>query len=218
MGCPTWPQCDPGSLVPVRRDDIPPVIQWIEFGNRLLGTVVLLISVACLIVAWRVPRDRRLLTLAATMPAGAVLQGVIGGLTVLNQLAWWNVMLHFLPSMLLVWFAVQLVAAVSESPHSRHVVVLPWPGRVLVGASVVVLALLLVAGTLVTAAGPQAGDPGTPRLDLAVELLAQVHGALLVAYVAVLVTLGVALWRSAAPRFGPRSFCRRLGAGCRVAR
>ena len=64
------------------------MIQWIEFGNRLLGTVVLLISVGCLVAAWRLPpHRRRVVTLAAIMPAGAMLQGVIGGFTVLNQLA-----------------------------------------------------------------------------------------------------------------------------------
>ncbi|WP_433557614.1 COX15/CtaA family protein [Pseudonocardia xinjiangensis] len=206
LGCPTWPQCDPGSLVPTPREDIAPVIQWIEFGNRLLGTVVLLISVGCLVAAWRLrPRRRRVVSLAAIMPAGAVLQGVIGGFTVLNQLAWWNVMLHFLPSMLLIWFAVQLVVAVFLPDDPQRVALSP-PGRAVATAGVVTLGLLLTAGTLVTAAGPHAGDPATPRLDLPVQALAGLHSVLLVLYLVLLAALGVVLRLSSAPPRARRRF------------
>ena len=36
LGCPTWPQCFPGSLVPVPHPETQALTQWIEFGNRLL--------------------------------------------------------------------------------------------------------------------------------------------------------------------------------------
>ena len=50
--------------------------------------------------------------------------------------------------------------------------------RGLVATSTAVLAALLVAGTLVTAAGPHAGDAATPRLGLGVPATAQLHADL----------------------------------------
>ncbi len=35
LGCPTWPQCFPGSLVPVASPTVTGLRSWIEFSNRL---------------------------------------------------------------------------------------------------------------------------------------------------------------------------------------
>lgn len=198
LGCPTWPNCNPGSLVPTPHPELLPLHQWVEFGNRLLAVVVVLVSGACLLaaVASR-PRRKRLIWLAAAMPLGVVAQAVIGGITVLVGLAWWSVMPHFLASMILVWLAVELVAEARHQGPTTPAV--PRPVRALVVVSAVVLGALLVAGTLVTSAGPHAGDAATPRLDLGVPGLAQLHADLLFAYLGIVVGLGFALWATDAP-------------------
>ena len=71
--------------------------------------------------------------------------------------------------------------------------------RRLVTLSTVVLAALLMAGTLVTAAGPHAGDAATPRLDIGVPVAAQMHADLLFGYLGLLVGLGFALAAVHAP-------------------
>ncbi|MGQ0718334.1 MAG: COX15/CtaA family protein [Pseudonocardiales bacterium] len=193
LGCPTWPQCFPGSLVPEPHPDVAALNQWIEFGNRLLTGLVGLVGLACLVVALLVrPRRRRLVLLAATMPLGVALQAVLGGITVLTGLAWWTVAAHFLVSMVLVWLAVLLVAAFAEgdAPPHWH---LPGALRGLLGISTAVLAALLIAGTLVTAAGPHAGDTATPRLAVGVPAMAQLHADLLVGFLGLLAGLGFAL-------------------------
>ncbi|MGH3822103.1 MAG: COX15/CtaA family protein [Pseudonocardiaceae bacterium] len=193
LGCPTWPQCFPGSLVPQPRPEVATLHQWIEFGNRLLVGLVGLVGLACLVVALLVrPRRRRLILLAAAMPAGVVVQAVLGGVTVLAGLAWWTVAAHFLASMVLVWLAVHLVAAGTEgdAPPRWH---LPGPLRGLLYAATTVLAAVLIAGTLVTAAGPHAGDTATPRLTISVPVLAQLHADLLVGLLGLLAGLGFAL-------------------------
>ena len=50
LGCPTWPNCAPGSLVPV-ASQVEGFHKYIEFGNRLLTFVVLLASVAVLLIS-----------------------------------------------------------------------------------------------------------------------------------------------------------------------
>ncbi|MDQ3826549.1 MAG: COX15/CtaA family protein [Actinomycetota bacterium] len=193
LGCPTWPQCFPGSLVPQPHPEVAALHQWIEFSNRLLTGLVGLVGLACLIVALLVrPRRRRLILLAAAMPAGVLVQAVLGGITVLAGLAWWTVAVHFLVSMGLVWLAVLLVAAVTEGDAPPHWY-LPGPLRGLLFTSTVVLVALLIAGTLVTSAGPHAGDTATPRLAVSVAALAQLHADLLVGFLGLLVGLGFAL-------------------------
>jgi cytochrome c oxidase assembly protein subunit 15 len=193
LGCPTWPQCFPGSLVPQPHPEVAAVHQWIEFGNRLLVGLVGVVALACLVVALLVrPRRRRLILLAATMPLGVVAQAVLGGITVLTGLSWWTVSVHFLVSMVLVWLAMLLVSAFAEgdAPPRWH---LPGPLRGLLRASTTVLGALLIAGTLVTSAGPHAGNAATPRLAAGVPAMAQLHADLLVGFLGLLAGLGFAL-------------------------
>ena len=193
LGCPTWPQCFPGSLVPQPHPEVAALHQWIEFGNRLLTGLVGLVALACLVFALLVrPRRRRLIVLSATMPAGVVVQALLGGVTVLTGLAWWTVAAHFLVSMGLVWLAVLLVAAITEGDRPPHWY-LPAPLRGLLLIATVTLMAVLVAGTLVTSAGPHAGDATTPRLAISVAALAQLHADLLVGFLGLLVGLGFAL-------------------------
>jgi heme a synthase len=199
LGCPTWPECVPGSLVPTPHPEVEPLTQWIEFSNRLLTGVVVLVAGACLLAALGTrPRRRRLTLLALVQPLGVVAQAVIGGFVVLLGLVWWSVSVHLLVSMILVWLAVQLVAAASEGagPPRRLV---PGTVRGLVATSTAVLAAVLVAGSFVTAAGPHAGDAQTPRLQVAVQSVAQFHADLLFCYLGLLVGLGFALRAVGAP-------------------
>jgi len=190
LGCPTWPSCFPDSLTPDPRYDVALLHQWVEFGNRMLTGALTVVVAACLLAALGTrPRRRRLTLLTLSMPAGVVAQAVIGGITVLAGLAWWTVCVHFLVSMVLVWLAVLLVRATGEL-DGPAVSVLPAAGRRLLALSTVALGTLLVAGTLVTAAGPHAGDAKTPRLGLGVPEVAQLHGDLVVGYLGLLVGLG----------------------------
>ncbi|MGH4024258.1 MAG: COX15/CtaA family protein [Pseudonocardiaceae bacterium] len=199
LGCPTWPQCFPGSLVPAPHPEIAALTQWVEFGNRLLTGIVGLVALACLVLALLVrPRRKRLVLLAATMPAGVVVQAVVGGVLVLTGLVWWQVAVHFMLSMVLVWLAVLLVAAFAEGEAPAR-----WqvPGATggLLRTTVAVLAGLLVAGTLVTAAGPHAGDAATPRLGIDIPVLVQVHTDLLFLFLGLQAGLGFALFAARVP-------------------
>jgi cytochrome c oxidase assembly protein subunit 15 len=193
LGCPTWPQCFPGSLTPVPDAEIATLTQWVEFGNRLLTFLVGFVALACLVLALLVrPHRRRLVLLAATMPVGVAVQAIVGGITVRTGLAWWTVAVHFLISMVLVWLAVLLVAAFGED-DGPPVWLIPRPLRALLVTATAVLAALLAAGTMVTAAGPHAGDADTPRLDVDIPVLVQLHANLLFGYLGLLIGLGFAL-------------------------
>ena len=190
LGCPTWPTCNASSLVPVPNPVMGQLHQWIEFSNRMLGGVLGLVSLVCVLIALRVqPFRRRVLLLALTLPAGVAVQAVIGGITVRTGLQWWTVAAHFLASMPLIWLAVLFVKAVNEGDASARPI-LPTALIRLQVAQAVILGVLLIAGTLVTSAGPHAGDSRTPRLQIPIPTLVQAHADLLFLFLGMVIALG----------------------------
>jgi heme a synthase len=133
-----------------------------------------------------------------------VVQAVIGGITVLTGLLWWTVAIHLLASMTMVWLAVLLYVKIGERDEQVPTPVVPKPLRLLTVLTAVVLAAQLVSGTLVTGAGPHAGDKSiaepVPRLQVEITTLVHLHSSLLVAYLSLLVALGFALLAVHAPR------------------
>jgi heme a synthase len=185
LGCPTWPECFPGSMVPVEHPEFATLNQWIEYGNRLFTGVVGIVAGAAFLLAYRhQPRDTRYLRLAAAMPIGVLVQAVIGGITVRMDLLWWTVAIHLLASTVMVWLATLLVHAVprDDQPRERGSKLLYVPAGLLVG--------VLITGTMVTGAGPHGGDPDTPRFDVPVETLAHVHAAMLYTFLGSLALIG----------------------------
>lgn len=199
LGCPTWPQCFPGSLVPTGQTSVPAYEQAIEFTNRMLTYVVTFAAIAALLVVVRAGRRLELKRYAWSLPLGTVVQAVLGGFTVLTGLVWWTVALHLLLSTVLVWLAVQLHVRVAEPDGDEPRDVVPSALRTLLVLASAVLAALLAVGTLVTAAGPHAGNAETTRLGLSIPALAQLHADLLVGYLGVLIGLYFALRAVAAP-------------------
>ncbi|MEV6769167.1 heme A synthase [Nocardia sp. NPDC051030] len=197
LGCPTWPQCFPGSFTPVTVAEVPVLHQIVEFSNRMLTFVVTLAAAAIVIAVTRAHRRREVQIYAWLMPGGTVLQAVIGGITVRTGLLWWTVSVHLLASMLMVWVAAVMYAKVSEPDDGIPTVQAPKPLRLLTIFSAVALSATLVAGTLVTGAGPHAGDKSVEkpveRLQVEITTLVHLHGELLVAYLALLIGLACGL-------------------------
>ncbi|MBS9532243.1 heme A synthase [Mycobacterium sp. M1] len=198
LGCPTWPQCFPGSYTPVARAEVPHIHQAIEFGNRMVTFAVVIASACIVLAVIRARRRREVLVYAWLMPGSTVLQAVIGGITVRTGLTWWTVAVHLLVSMLMVWLSVLLYVKVGE-PDSGAVEreVVPAALRRLTALCALTLAAVLVTGTLVTGAGPHAGDKSSARavarLKVEVVVVAHLHESLLVAFIGLLIGLGFGL-------------------------
>jgi len=204
LGCPTWPQCFPGSFTPVPVAEVPVIHQAVEFGNRMITFLVVLTAALAVLAVTRARRRREVLFYAWLMPASTVAQAVIGGITVLTGLLWWTVAIHLLVSMTMVWLSVLLFVKVGEPDPGVPTELVPRPLRWLTALTAAALAAVLVAGTLVTGAGPHAGDKSAaqPVLRLQVEIttLVHLHSSLLVAYLSLIIGLGFALLAVRAPR------------------
>lgn len=187
LGCDDWPNCNNERLI-----DVSSTHAAIEQVNRLFtGLVALGVIVAVLGALARSPRRRDVTWLSLGLVAGVIGQIVLGGVTVLVDLHPVAVQGHFVLSMVLVANAVWLVhrAGVADGP------LVPRVGRDVrahVGLLVVATAVAIVLGTVVTGAGPHAGDERARRFDLDIGRTAQAHSAAVWLSVLVAVTL---LWR-----------------------
>jgi cytochrome c oxidase assembly protein subunit 15 len=166
----------------------------IEFGNRLLTFVLVIVAGLTFIV---IRRTAKTLRYGLTWPAvllvlGIIAQALLGGVTVLTGLNSWVVGAHFLVSGALISIASVLVWRVyvpKHEPLSYKAVLLAWPIFVVGWITVIV-------GVFVTGAGPHAGDAATPRNGFDLETWQHYHSW--PAYIMTGLTLValVLVWRS----------------------
>src|SRR6202451_962913 len=117
LGCPTWPQCFPGSFTPVAVAEVPRIHQAVEFGNRMITFAVVIAAALAVLAVTRARRRTEVLVYAWLMPVSTVVQAVIGGITVRTGLLWWTVAIHLLASMTMVWLPGRLYVQNSEPRH-----------------------------------------------------------------------------------------------------
>ncbi|MFC3687551.1 COX15/CtaA family protein [Aquipuribacter hungaricus] len=186
LGCPTWPECVPGSFTPTVEQElgIHPVI---EFGNRTLTGVVAVAALAVVVLLWLY--RRRLLGYGLAVLVGTALQAVLGGITVLTGLHPATVAAHFLVSALLVAVSAALLLRLHEPDGPRRLL-LPAPLRLLTAGLVLAGSATVVVGTLVTGSGPHSGDAEVPvRFDLDPRAISTLHAEGVVLFLGLLLGL-----------------------------
>ncbi|MEV7129523.1 COX15/CtaA family protein [Streptomyces sp. NPDC093260] len=188
LGCPTWPTCTDDSLTTTRAMGFHGAI---EFGNRML-TYVLCAAVGWAIIAARSAKPwRRGLTRLGWLQFWIVMgNAVLGGIVVLVGLNPYTVAAHFLLSTALIAVATVMWQRTREGDAEPR----PLVGKAvqqLVWFLVVASVLLITVGTVVTGAGPHAGDSAeVERIRLDWETIAKAHAVL----AWIVVTLTFALW------------------------
>lgn len=167
LGCPTWPRCTEDSFVPHRELGINGAI---EFGNRVLTYVLVVIAIGTVVVVWRWAANDGFARLLAVILASSVpFQGVIGGITVLTDLNPWVVALHLLWSVAITCGSVMLLMRLRGDSGDRA------PHRVLVLCTYASLWVAVYFGTIVTGSGPHAGDVESPRNGLDPAAMTHLH-------------------------------------------
>lgn len=189
LGCPTWPECTPGSYTPVPHQAEGQLHAWIEFGNRLLtfGLVaVSLIVLAHVLITKR--RDLRLLAVGQLL--GILGQGVLGGITVLTDLHPLPVASHLLLSIILVAGAVSLYDRREFPVHKFSVT--DRLNSILSRSHILLAFLVIILGTLVTGSGPHAGDEKAQRFGFDIRSVSILHADAVIALLGLTLALFVA--------------------------
>ena len=184
LGCPTWPDCTPGSLIPV-AGQVEGFHKYIEFGNRTLTFLVLAISIALFVFS--LINEKRNIILWSFLPLiGTLLQAVLGGITVLTGLNPFTVMAHFLLSIILVGISVKIYNYFSDKRISKSLpkIVDNYVKIVtLVGFAVITL------GTVTTGSGPHSGDEIAARFNLDLRVIAWLHADTVLLFVGLIIGL-----------------------------
>jgi len=174
LGCPTWPQCVPGSFTPIPHQ-AQGFHKLIEFGNRSLTSVVGIAALMVIVAIWRwAPRRRGLLRISVLPLVGVLLQAVLGGISVLTGLNPAIVAAHFLASMVLVSLSAYLLYRVGEGDGPRVALVRPEI-RTVAWVTAALGAVVLILGTIVTGSGPHSGDASTPRFGFDPRTVSWLH-------------------------------------------
>lgn len=184
MGCETWPYCTAGSLTPTPEMGIHGII---EFGNRTLTGVLVIVALLAFLSVIRLRATRRELpVLSFLVGLGIIVQAVVGGVTVWLHLHPSIVGLHYLISAALVAVATTFLVRLYAAPGPR-VRVVPRGYAILTHLTTLAVTVTVVVGILLTGAGPHAGDDAAARNGLDPIFWQHVHSW--PAYVTLVLTL-----------------------------
>lgn len=193
LGCPTWPECVDGSITPT-SSQTEAWHKYVEFGNRLLTFVLLLISLLVILAIKKSRLNRKDLTLLSygTL-AGIFAQAILGGITVLTKLHPLTVAAHFLLSIALITVAFNLYWRARESGNKQMVLSVPKVFRFGAKIQTGLLLLVLVVGTIVTGSGPHAGDVNeVTRLSIDPRIISWLHADLVLLFIGLTIGLIIA--------------------------
>ena len=172
LGCEHWPGCQPGHPFPEKNYH-----SYIEFGNRLVGGLTIVLTLLAWAASTRVrglPRWAPRLALAVFV--GTLLQAPLGAIAIYVHLHPLAVIPHLLLSMAVLGAAVvvALEAVALEVGHVPPLVSaeLRRLALVLAGAAFA----LVVSGTFATAAGPHSGGDRVVRFGK-LDVMLVVHAA-----------------------------------------
>jgi cytochrome c oxidase assembly protein subunit 15 len=170
LGCPTWPECESGSLTTVPALGIHGII---EFSNRMLTFVLLIISILTFLTVFSFAKGKRtgLFWTSLVLGLGIFAQAVIGGISVLTGLNSYIVGTHFLVSAALITVATILLwysygkKVIPSNKALKNLTRFIYPFGL----------LTVIIGVLVTGSGPHAGDQNTPRNGINPDFISHLH-------------------------------------------
>jgi len=184
LGCSTWPECEPGHFTP-EYHDATSYHPFVEFGNRTMTGVLVVVTALLAIAVWRTRRDMRWWGVVPGI--GVIAQAILGGIVVHAHLNPWLVAPHLWLSAGLVWIAVYIALRYRSAPRR-----VGRPLRALRLANLAIFVVVVFLGALTTGAGPHSGDPGaTKRLALDPAEIAKAHAGSVWLF---LLTLGALVW------------------------
>jgi cytochrome c oxidase assembly protein subunit 15 len=174
LGCRHWPGCERGRPLPEKD-----IHAFVEFSNRLVGGIVITLTLVTWLAARRtngLPSLARRVALLVFL--GALAQAPLGYLAVATDLRWPVVMAHLLLSIALIAGAVVLAVEALGLRDGRTPPIVPPELRRLALVFTAAGFALVVSGTFATAAGPHSGGGAHIGRFGSLERTVYLHGAI----------------------------------------
>lgn len=200
LGCRAWPGCETGHPLPAKDAHA-----FVEFGNRLVGGVTIVVTLLAWLAIRRVPGlPRWVRRIALAVFLGTLAQAPIGLLAIATDLRWPIVMVHLLLSIALLAGATILVLEIRAAVVGRVEPLVPLELRRLGLAFVSAGFVLIISGAFATASGPHSGGGAADKIDRLgrLEPIVYVHAAVVGVFLLTFIfSLGyLAARRDRAPR------------------
>jgi cytochrome c oxidase assembly protein subunit 15 len=159
LGCEHWPGCQPNVFLPERgyHSDV-------EFSNRVVASLTVVATLLLAIAALRTRAlARAVKVLACVVFAGTLAQAPLGAITVYYHLNPWLVITHLLLSLGVLALGVLVLLEATRVVRGGGRAL---PAAARAGGAVLLCAagVLVVTGTLATAAGPHPGSTAVRRI------------------------------------------------------
>jgi cytochrome c oxidase assembly protein subunit 15 len=193
LGCEHWPGCQPGAFLPAKGYH-----SYVEFTNRGIAGIAVFVALATLVASLLTHVRASVRWTAGIAAAGTAAQAPLGAITVHYHLNPWLVLAHFLLSIAVLGLA----AVVALEAWDVRGPLEPEALRRLAAVALAACGVLVVTGTLATAAGPHSGSVVVPRvwsLHPALWLHVRATALFALSFAALLVWL----WRRRSPNLRP---------------
>jgi len=195
LGCPHWPGCEANNSFSQFQPRS--FHSYVEFSNRVVASLTVLATFVLAVAALRTRTlTRGVKTLAWLVFAGTLGQAPLGAITVYYDLNPWLVLTHLLVSLVVLGLGVVVVIEATRAVRGDGT---PLPGLARAGGIALLAAagVLVVTGTLATAAGPHPGSTAVQRIGSFQPSIA-LHVRATAAFGIVFLLLAVWAWRERA--------------------
>jgi cytochrome c oxidase assembly protein subunit 15 len=161
LGCPHWPGCHANDFA---RFEPRSFHSYVEFSNRIVASLTVLATLVLAVGASRTRTlSRGVKILAWVVFAGTLGQAPLGAITVYYDLNPWLVLAHLLVSLVVLGLGVVVLLEATRAVRGsgNGLPALPRAGGIVLLAAA---GVLVVTGTLATAAGPHPGSTVVRRI------------------------------------------------------
>jgi cytochrome c oxidase assembly protein subunit 15 len=194
LGCPHWPGCHANDFA---RFEPRSFHSYVEFSNRVVASLTVLATFVLAVGALGTRTlTRGVKILAWVAFAGTLGQAPLGAITVYYDLNPWLVLTHLLVSLVVLGLGVVVLIEATRAVRGDGT---PLPGLARAGgiALLAAVGVLVVTGTLATAAGPHPGSTAVRRIGSFQPSIA-LHVRATAAFGIVFLLLAVWAWRERA--------------------
>ena len=161
LGCPHWPGCQANTLTKFEPRSFH---SYVEFSNRVVASLTVLATLVLAVGASRTRTlSRGVKILAWVVFAGTLGQAPLGAITVYYDLNPWLVLTHLLVSLVVLALGVVVLLEATRAVRGSSSA-LPALARAGGIALLAAAGVLVVTGTLATAAGPHPGSTVVRRI------------------------------------------------------
>ena len=175
LGCPDWPLCHGQIIPPMEFHTL------IEYSHRLNGSVLGILVTILLIICLMNYRSEKQLTIANYSAFGLVVgAGILGGITVITELAWWIRLIHLgiaqILAACLMYIVWQFLFVNVRNVHIDLSPIRAWKWKMVLCVSLVFL--LMLSGSYMVGIGASSSCSSWPLckgLSIPEGLTYQVH-------------------------------------------